>query len=1031
MNSTGKWLIYSMIAWAILFATPASFALKDDRQGPKLPKRVDAKPEPARHVPSAEQKRLADLAAKEGVNTDWHSRLGTPISVRGKGLGQKRSFSTGKGLAVKGGNAYETDAVAVLDNLSGVYDLKDAGKEFAIDRTDSDTQGFHHVRLHQLHEGLRVVGGDVIVHFNKDGDAHEVNGRYLRAITLKTAPRIGAADAVAAALKDVPAADSARAVASKTELVVYALDCDPALAYELTVSYGHGKTGPGRWRYWIDAIDASILMRFNDIKTIAAPTSNGSSTTITGSLLEGEGGASVSFSGWFENTGVYYLYNKALHWYVFNITSSGSWTDKNTYAYRSTSAWGITDRAEISAAKGLDLVQNYYLQVHGRNSFDSGGAYARANVHEGSSYVNAYWDSTDFHFGDGDAVEANSLAVLDIIGHEFTHAVTENSTANLTYLNESGALNESYSDIFGTCIEFHCQPDGRDLYPGKSAGTADWLLGEDCWISSKSLRDMRSPSNPLTVGAGNEQPSRYKGTYWYYGSGDNGGVHQNSGVQNFLFYLVSDGAIGTNDGLSYNIVGIGLTNAAKVAYRALTVYCTPGTDYEANRAAWMSAAEDLNPDWTGTIAAAWNAVGVSAGLVTVATPTFNPGEGAYASSVTVTVATATAGATIHYTTNGIEPTESSTVYTAPIVLTNDLTLKAKAFTTGMLPSQTKSAHYAILGTLIWNVPMDSSPGWTIQGQWAFGQPTGGGGEHGSPDPTSGHTGTSVYGYNLSGDYANSIVSTYWLTTTAIDLSSAANTKLLFWRWLGVERPAYDHAYVDVSNNGSTWTRIWENSTEIADSQWNLQVFDIAAVADLRSTFYVRWGMGPTDSSYRYCGWNIDDVAIWGDPVAVIPPASPTNLVASALSGTTVWLRWDDRSNNEEGFAIERKTGAGSWSEIARVGANTVSALDTNAVATVTYMYQIRAYNPSGNSNYSNQSTVTTPSGTGDAWDPGDDTGTIATILATPLTPVQTHGPHTLSGTDFYDWFSVNLIAGYAYNFNSAGGSGDTYAELYT
>jgi len=166
-------MIYSMIAGAILFTIPASFALRDDRQGPKLTKRVDAKPEPARHVPSDEQKRLADLAAKEGVATDWHSKLGTPISVKGKGLGQKRAFSTGKGLAVKGGSAYESDAVAVLDNLSGVYGLKDAGKEFVADRTDSDNLGFHHVRLHQLHEGLRVIGGDVIVHFNKDNDAQD------------------------------------------------------------------------------------------------------------------------------------------------------------------------------------------------------------------------------------------------------------------------------------------------------------------------------------------------------------------------------------------------------------------------------------------------------------------------------------------------------------------------------------------------------------------------------------------------------------------------------------------------------------------------------------------------------------------------------------------------------------------------------------------------------------------------------------------------------------------------------------------
>ncbi|MCP4601395.1 MAG: hypothetical protein GY847_12870 [Proteobacteria bacterium] len=161
----------------------------------------------------------------------------------------------------------------------------------------------------------------------------------------------------------------------------------------------------------------------------------------------------------------------------------------------------------------------------------------------------------------------------------------------------------------------------------------------------------------------------------------------------------------------------------------------------------------------------------------------------------------------------------------------------------------------------WN--MDSDPGWDTEGLWAWGQPTGGGGQHGNSDPESAYSGSNVYGYNLSGDYENSLSETH-LTSTAIDCTGFSNTTLRFWRWLGVEQPQYDHAYVRVSNNGNTWTTIWDNTVEVADSAWLLQEFDISQVADDQSTVYLRWTIGSTDSSWQYCGWNIDDVEIRAD-----------------------------------------------------------------------------------------------------------------------------------------------------------------------
>jgi len=156
--------------------------------------------------------------------------------------------------------------------------------------------------------------------------------------------------------------------------------------------------------------------------------------------------------------------------------------------------------------------------------------------------------------------------------------------------------------------------------------------------------------------------------------------------------------------------------------------------------------------------------------------------------------------------------------------------------------------------------MDSNPGWSTEGSWAFGQPTGGG--SGNHDPTSGHTGSNVYGYNLNGDYTNNLPVRY-LTTTAIDCSNLTGVELRFWQWLGVESSYFDHANLQVSNNGSDWTMLWENGTAtIDDSSWSQEVFDISAVADEESTVYVRWAMGPTDGSSTYAGWNIDDLEIW-------------------------------------------------------------------------------------------------------------------------------------------------------------------------
>jgi len=179
------------------------------------------------------------------------------------------------------------------------------------------------------------------------------------------------------------------------------------------------------------------------------------------------------------------------------------------------------------------------------------------------------------------------------------------------------------------------------------------------------------------------------------------------------------------------------------------------------------------------------------------------------------------------------------------------------------PYNAPSGFYtAVVGetAIFYSETMDSDPGWTTAGLWAHGTPTGGGGAYGGPDPTSGHSGSNVYGYNLSGDYENSLGETH-LTSTVIDCTGKTGVSLSFWRWLGVETSTYDHAYVRVSNNGTSWTTIWQNGGEVTDSSWIEEVYDISAYADNQSTVYLRWTMGSTDSSWQYCGWNIDDVSL--------------------------------------------------------------------------------------------------------------------------------------------------------------------------
>ncbi|MDP7030070.1 MAG: S8 family serine peptidase [Phycisphaerales bacterium] len=183
--------------------------------------------------------------------------------------------------------------------------------------------------------------------------------------------------------------------------------------------------------------------------------------------------------------------------------------------------------------------------------------------------------------------------------------------------------------------------------------------------------------------------------------------------------------------------------------------------------------------------------------------------------------------------------------------------------------------------VVYDFPLDTDPGWDREGLWAFGQPTGGGGQYGNPDPTSGATGPNVLGYNLDGDYENGLPERF-LTTESLDCSQLTDVELHFMRYLNVEQPSYDHAYVRVSVGGGSWQTVWENGAAVTDSGWSEQVIDLSAIADGQPDVQIAWVMGSTDSSWQFSGWNIDDVQI----VAVAPSAGvPGDLNGDGMVGT--------------------------------------------------------------------------------------------------------------------------------------------------
>jgi Zn-dependent metalloprotease len=329
---------------------------------------------------------------------------------------------------------------------------------------------------------------------------------------------------------------------------------------------------------------------------------------------------------------------------ALEITSgNNSWTLKNQQ-FGGSVMW---------AAKSA---YNYYSAVHSRSSYNGSNGSIDGYINAVFSDINGnlYTDNASMSFTGGfmkvglgsSGPLSNSWCPLDVIAHEYTHAVTGSSAA-LAYQNESGALNESFSDIFGECVENY------------TVGSNDWLFG-----ANRTSGAYRSLANPNIY----SQPDTYLGTNWFTGTGDNGGVHTNSGVQNYWFYLLSQGGSGTNDnGNAFNVTGLGITAARAIAFRTLTVnlFNQPNANYATARTASIQSADDLygvNSTQSNAVKNAWCAVGLGV-VPTVVTVT---GGGTFCTSATLTASGGASG-TIYWqgTTNG--GTSTTTPSTSQVV----------------------------------------------------------------------------------------------------------------------------------------------------------------------------------------------------------------------------------------------------------------------------------------------------------------------------------------------------------------------------
>ena len=509
---------------------------------------------------------------------------------------------------LRGDKGISNENIRLDENRRASFSLKKIDQTLGLDesstmqlvREEKDVLGINY-RFRQLLHGIPVENTMLIIQTNQNS-IKTISGKIVvdvdPAISARRTAIITDSKSIEIALSQMKAIryawedesmeqqmklSSGIVVASNrpsTELVWYPssdeLDArDLHLAYKVIV---YSLEPLSRNAYFIDASTGSVLgkkdmLYFTDA-TGSASTVYSSTQTIHSDLS----GGSYRLRDLTKGNGV--------------ITLHGETSNHTDYT-STTSNWSFTtnDKYALDAHYGASQTYNFYQANFARNSINNAGYALTSYVNETATTNNAYWDGSIMHFGVRSGTNAG-ITAIDVTAHELTHGLTQ-YTSNLNYSNESGAINESMSDIFGKAVQFWSKPTD-----------VNWLLSNDMnWA-------IRSMSNPKLYG----QPNCYTGTNWYTGTSDNGGVHTNSGVGNFFYYLLVTGGTGTNDkSNAYTVNGIGLTSANAIIYRSETAYLTPTSNYASWRTACISAATDLfgaSSNEVTQVQNAWYAVGV-------------------------------------------------------------------------------------------------------------------------------------------------------------------------------------------------------------------------------------------------------------------------------------------------------------------------------------------------------------------------------------------------------------------------------------
>lgn len=413
---------------------------------------------------------------------------------------------------------------------------------------DDPQSAMTHQRYQQYFSGLEVFGGELVLHF-KDKALQDIEGEYFLITEMELQPgltREQAADFFRHALNDMELREGAEGA----RLLVFPVrDGDCRLAYRVVLERDAGYSMTG----FVDARSGEVLSSFSNIHT-ELPTIG---------IGIGCHDEKLKLSTNFDN-GKYWLLDRAINRPVRQFT----FLQKENLVLTDTDNYWDQDKASVCAHAYMGQTYHYYFQVLQRNGIDNHNLDIKAVVHYPGGTDNAFWQGSVkmmFFYDPGNG-HLQTAAALDVIAHEFTHGVTQ-YTSNLIYANESGALNEAFSDIMGTAVEFYWQPAGAGFL------LADYYMGEDAFTTyGYAIRNMANPNlggDPCHLSQKVILPNTQ--------AGDWGGVHTNCTIYGHAFYLLANG--GTNIISHVAVTGIGIEKATKIYYSAFTNYLTPGSNF--------------------------------------------------------------------------------------------------------------------------------------------------------------------------------------------------------------------------------------------------------------------------------------------------------------------------------------------------------------------------------------------------------------------------------------------------------------------